>query len=428
MQRGHVGAAGAIALVVVLAAVSMVGRLPAAAREARLQLEGRGRGAFSSLRRKRQQMVGELTGLRALDKEERRQIHALEEQEHEMRGAWQTSGREGATEQLGARPESRRGRREQLRSSAFPAAFAQDEGALSVCEPWPACCPSGNTDNCFGVISGGVLGVHACSPYPACCGGDTQNCFDESAMPADTRSDHAMSGHDVAQLEAVCEGPQQLKQCLLQTQRCLTPDSEGRAADECTCFSSSLYCSFPQTPLDCSPCPMDCQKHIYDLFKQSQTAVDGTEVHCPLFEKPDSDDVAAFDDGSFRPYAWFSDKELHPPVRDRVVAAEKEPVTTPPIHIKWPHLPRRQTRGHLRQPPRPFYRPQPTWTDYVRPAASQRGYSGYVAAPYGYSYPDMSVVPPHMIDGYAFNKDAAHRYIQDRYLDAAYLDAAHRFS
>ena len=44
---------------------------------------------------------------------------------------------------------------------------------------------------------------------------------------------------------------------------------------------------------------------------------------------------------------------------------------------------------------------QPTWSNYVNPLAAERE---YVEAPYSYSFPHSSAIPPHMIDGYDMNK------------------------
>jgi len=310
-------AAAGVAMTVVLVAVSLVGR-----HVEELQRGGRGKDMFDvggdgmfdadSLQLERKQMVGELKGLRGLDGGMQQQLARLETQDKALKNAWQT------TTEITAAKNSVAGReqREALSSSVFPAAFPGARANMAVCEPWPTCCPSGDADNCYGVVSGGVLGAHACSPYPMCCGSDTHNCFDQESM-ADTPSDIAAapSQLDINQLAAVCEGEEQLKQCLVQTQRCMSPGSDSaETADMCTCFSSSLYCSFPQTPENCSPCPMACQKKIYEYFKITRAQLDGSEMQCPLFEKAEADeDISAMDDGSFRPYAWFSDKELNPP-------------------------------------------------------------------------------------------------------------------
>eukprot|EP00802_Teleaulax_amphioxeia_P011667 Tamp_11701.p1 GENE.Tamp_11701~~Tamp_11701.p1 ORF type:complete len:459 (-),score=100.27 Tamp_11701:513-1718(-) len=391
-----------------------------------------------SLRLKRQRMVAELKGLRGVEGGMRQQLARLNQQEHALENAWQTTEVAADGRRRGRHAQETR---EALSSSIFTPAFPGAQAGLSVCEPWPSCCPGGNADNCYGVVSGGVLGAHACSPYPMCCGVDTHNCFDETSMqmtPDDSAA--APSEVDITHLAAVCEGEEQLKQCLTQTQSCMSPSSEGISADTCTCFSSSLYCSYPQTPESCSPCPMACQQKIYEWFKSTQTEMDGTEMQCPLFEKAQAnEDIAALDDGSFRPYAWFSDKELHPaPPPPKVVAAAKEPLKTPPINIKWPRLegykypykpapdpyypkyyrwydapgptyaytppsytkPRYGRRPHADRPK--YYPPhQPTWSNYVNPKVAERE---YVEAPYSYSFPHKSSIPPHMIDGYDMNK------------------------
>lgn len=369
-MRAQIAAvAAAAAVAIVLAAVALDGR-------SAVEELGRGRDGDlvfqgDSLRLKRQQMVSELKRLRGFEGGIKTQMAALDREEHALKNAWQTTTAE--TQSEARRAHAKQEQRQALSSSAFPAAFAGAQAGLSVCEPWPSCCPSGNTDNCFGVVSGGVLGAHACSPYPMCCGADTHNCFDEASMsvtPDDSAA--APSQLDIQQLAAVCEGEEQLKQCLVQTQRCMTPDSEGRAAETCTCFTSSLYCSYPQTPDHCSPCPMACQQHIYDWFKQTQTEIDGGGMHCPLFEKPVADeDISALDDGSFRPYAWFSDKELAGPPA-RVWPGAKTSVQTPPIHIKWPELdhyqykyvPRPYWRSWYSYTPRPLSKPAPSYQPY----------------------------------------------------------------
>jgi len=447
------GASAAVALTLALAAVSLnSGRhVEQLAGEGMFDAGGNGMFDSDSLQLKRKQMVGELTGLRGLDGSMQQQLNKLETQEKALKNAWQSTTEVTADQH---RVHDAQEKREALASSVFPSAFPGARADMAVCEPWPTCCPSGNADNCYGVVSGGVLGAHACSPYPMCCGADTHNCFDQTSME-DTPSDVAAapSELDINHLAAVCEGEQQLKQCLVQTQRCMSPSSDGAdSADTCTCFSSSLYCSFPQTPENCSPCPMACQQKIYEYYKITQGELDGTEMLCPLFEKAKSDeDVSSIDDGSFRPYAWFSDKELNPPAPPpKVVPAAKDPVVTPPLHIKWPALDRvklpYQARpdpyypSHYRwyepgapsyyrvpnqprptvptqptnyQPTRPtYYRPhadrpkyypphQPTWSNYVNPKVAERE---YVEAPYSYSFPHKSAIPPHMIDGYDMNK------------------------
>lgn len=377
-MRAQIAAiAAAVAVGVVLAAVALDGPSPVVEM-------GRGRSGDGdltfhddSLRLKRQQMVSELKRLRGFEGGMQTQMAELGKEEHALQNAWQTTTAQ--TQSEARRVEAKRERREALSSSVFPAAFSGERAGLSVCEPWPSCCPSGNTDNCYGVVSGGVLGAHACSPYPMCCGADTHNCFDEASTSA-TPDDSAASPSqlDIRQLAAICEGEEQLKQCLVQTQRCMTPDSEGRSAETCTCFTSSLYCSYPQTPDRCSPCPMACQQHIYDWFKQTQTEVDGTPMQCPLFETPMADeDISALDDGSFRPYAWFSDKELAGPPA-KVVPGAKKPVQTPPIDIKWPELDRYHYQFVPRPPyyhhwytPRPLSKPAPTYRPYRRPHADR---------------------------------------------------------
>lgn len=303
--------AAAIALTLAIAALALTRGGGQHGESQALQI-GAGEGTFTddSLRLKRERMVARLKGLRGVEGSMREQLATLNSQEHALEHAWQTT--EASTD--GRRGRHARKTREALSSSIFSPAFPGAQSGLSVCEPWPSCCPSGNADNCYGVVSGGVLGAHACSPYPMCCGLDTHNCFDETSLnmtPDDSSA--APSEVDISHLAAVCEGEEQLKQCLTQTQSCMSPSSEGISADTCTCFSSSLYCSYPQTPESCSPCPMACQQKIYEWFKASQTEMDGTEMLCPLFEKAQAnEDISALDDGSFRPYAWFSDKELHP--------------------------------------------------------------------------------------------------------------------
>jgi hypothetical protein len=338
------GVASAVALTVVLAAVSMNGGdrreveelqapLPSpfgeglgfsgeeqAGASTRTKTGARGRDKFGiftddSLKLKRQQVMSELKGLRGLDAGVSKQMALLEQQESALKSAWQTTSSEMADTE--AQKKLQHGR-EALASSGFPEVFhgAGLTAGSTVCEPWPRCCPRGNSDNCYGVISGGVLGAHTCSPYPSCCGTSISNCFDSQAVElTPSGSPIGPNPHDMAALTTFCEGPEKMKQCLTQTQRCMTPsaDSAGNNADACTCFSSSLYCSFPQTPENCSPCPMACQQHIYDWFQATQDEMDGLHMKCALFEKamPD-DDISALDDGSFRPYSWFSDKELHP--------------------------------------------------------------------------------------------------------------------
>jgi hypothetical protein len=367
-------ASGFVALV--LAAATLHG----GARTALLGLRGRAPGDMmfenDSLRLRREQMVSELKRLRGVEGGMQQQMAQLENEERALKHAWQTTTVDTARQ--ARRAHAKREGREVLSSSVFPAAFAGGRAGLSVCEPWPSCCPSGNVDNCFGVVSGGVLGAHACSPYPMCCGGDTHNCFDEASMsvtPDDSAA--APSQLDIQQLAAVCEGEEQLKQCLVQTQRCMTPDSEGRAAGTCTCFSSSLYCSYPQTPEHCSPCPMACQQHIYDWFKETQTEMDGSAMQCPLFEKPTPDeDISALDDGSFRPFAWFSNKELAGPP-PKVIPGAKSPVETPPIHVKWPEIEDYHFK-YLSPPhyyhwytPRPLSKPAPSYQPHHRPHADR---------------------------------------------------------
>jgi len=49
-----------------------------------------------------------------------------------------------------------------------------------------------------------------------------------------------------------------------------------------------------------------------------------------------------------------------------------------------------------------YYPPhQPTWSNYINPKVAERE---YVEAPYSYSFPHKSAIPPHMIDGYDMNK------------------------
>jgi len=437
--------------------------------------------SVDSIRIKRRNMVNELHRLRSLDHGMRQQMAELTKQENALKSA--VHSEETSRPEAGARG---RENRQALSSSVFPAAFPGARAGLSVCEPWPACCPTGDADNCYGVVSAGVLGAHACTPYPMCCGTDTHNCFDQvsvGTMPSTSVVD--ATPQDISELEAVCEGAEQLKQCLAQTQRCMSPNPQGDFANTCTCFSSSLYCSYPQTPEDCSPCPMACQQQIYDWYKTSQTDDGGSTIQCPLFEKGQvGDDVTALDDGSFRPYEWYSDKELHPKSYSRILPAGKGPVETPPIHIKWPelehfHYPKEsrpdplyivrpyvdrrpkvtvhpyvdkrpivwkyvdrrpkvtvhpyvdkrpivrkyvdrrpkptyipprppvvpQFRPYRRRPhaDRPKYTPphQPTWSNYVNPLVAERE---YVEAPYSYSFPHSSAIPPHMIDGYDMNK------------------------
>lgn len=311
--RAQVVAAGAIVVLTVVLAAVALNVLPHNRAIEGLEVgQGSGRYSDDTLRLKRQQMVNELEGLRGLEGGMRQQMSQLDKQERALKDAWLST--EKATSEHKSRQASENGI-ESLSSSAFPAAFPGARAGLSVCEPWPSCCPSGNADNCFGVVSGGVLGAHACSPYPMCCGIDTHNCFDETSMkmtPDDSAA--APSQVDITHLAAICEGEEQLKQCLTQTQRCMTPNSEGATADTCTCFSSSLYCSYPQTPESCSPCPMSCQQKIYEWFKSTQAEDDGMQMQCPLFEKAQAnEDISALDDGTFRPYSWFSDEELHPP-------------------------------------------------------------------------------------------------------------------
>jgi hypothetical protein len=273
----------AAAVVLTLAAVSLTGL------NGGLQgrVEDLGMYNDDSLRLRRQRMVGELSSLRGLEGGVRQQMHQLEQEEAALKNAWQTTNK--ALEDTSTHTERKMG----LASSAFPEAFPGVMPGETVCEPWPTCCPSGNADNCYGVVSGGVLGAHTCSPYPMCCGADLHNCFDQASTEV-TPNDGAAapSQLDISHLEAVCEGEKQLKQCLMQTQRCMSPSSEGfDTADTCTCFSSSLYCSYPQTPENCSPCPMVCQQHIYDWFKATQTEMDGSAMQCPLFEKASADEV-----------------------------------------------------------------------------------------------------------------------------------------
>ena len=274
--------------------------------------------SVDSIRIKRRNMVNELHKLRSLDHGMRQQMTELTKQENALKSA--VHSEETSRPEAGARG---RENRQALSSSVFPAAFPGARAGLSVCEPWPACCPTGDADNCYGVVSAGVLGAHACTPYPMCCGTDTHNCFDQvsvGTMPSTSVVD--ATPQDISELEAVCEGAEQLKQCLAQTQRCMSPNPQGDFANTCTCFSSSLYCSYPQTPEDCSPCPMACQQQIYDWYKTSQTDDGGSTIQCPLFEKGQvGDDVTALDDGSFRPYEWYSDKELHPKSYSRILPA-----------------------------------------------------------------------------------------------------------
>jgi len=49
-----------------------------------------------------------------------------------------------------------------------------------------------------------------------------------------------------------------------------------------------------------------------------------------------------------------------------------------------------------------YYPPhQPTWSNYINPKVAERE---YVEAPYSYSFPHKSAIPPHLIDGYDMNK------------------------
>jgi hypothetical protein len=144
--------------------------------------------------------------------------------------------------------------------------------SVSVCEPWPSCC--GGKENCYGIISKGVLGAHLCSPWPFCCGSATKNCFDaadNANAPESVRMHPA-----VAPLVQLCGGEEKLAQCMEQTQACLDGSkslSWWRMEGGCTCFTSSVYCTWPQSLETCVPCSRDCEKRLYQIYKNAQQLV-----------------------------------------------------------------------------------------------------------------------------------------------------------
>ncbi len=121
--RAQVGAvAAALAVTLALAAVALTRRGgQRGAPEALLQV-GAGDGTFSddSLRLKRQRMVAELKGLRGVEGGMREQLAKLNQQEHALQDAWQST--EVAADG-GSRGRHGRETREALSSSIFSPAF-----------------------------------------------------------------------------------------------------------------------------------------------------------------------------------------------------------------------------------------------------------------------------------------------------------------
>jgi hypothetical protein len=152
-----------------------------------------------------------------------------------------------------------------------PSLHSQDT-SVSVCEPWPSCC--GGKENCYGVISEGVLGAHLCSPWPFCCGTAAKNCFnanDNADAPESVRVHPA-----VKPLINLCGGEEKLAQCMEQTQTCLDgPKTRSwwRMDGGCTCFTSSVYCSWPQSLDTCEPCSRDCIKRLYQIYRNARQFV-----------------------------------------------------------------------------------------------------------------------------------------------------------